>query len=204
MIKGLLISLLLIQIPYTMYAYDFGQRGQVYPIIETNFLDVIYNKLNKYKEEGRLDELNKEFTERVKKSIYRPKSSNIGQAVANRTFYFDPTLELEKDIKNENGNIIAKAGTKVNPLNMVRLSKKLLFINGDIQKEVEYARTMLRSEASTKVILVGGSVYETNRILGVQVYFDQEQRLINRFGLKFTPSVVQQEDKYLKINEVAL
>lgn len=204
MFRCLLISLLFIHMPYTIYAYDFGQRGQVYSIIETNFLDVIYNKLHKYKEEGRLDELNKEFTEKVKKSIYRPKSSNIGPALANRMFYFDPTLELEKDIKNENGDIIAKSGTKVNPLNMVRLSKKLLFINGDIQKEVEYARTMLTSEASTKVILVGGSVYETNRSLGVQVYFDQEQRLINRFGLKFTPSVVQQEDKYLKINEVAL
>lgn len=198
------LTLLFIFVQANLFAVDFGVKGQTYSIVETNLLDFIYEKLNQYNKEGRVKDLQKKFILKVKSSIYRPKGQKLGKAIENKVFYFDPTLELKKDISNEKGQIIAKAGTRINPLDIIGLSKKLIFINGDIKTEIVYAKNILANNGNTKIILVQGNIYDVNSMVGTPVYFDQEQRLINRFGIKRTPSVIEQEGKLLKISEVVI
>ncbi len=187
-----------------LLAKDFGQRGQVYPIIETNFLDYIYQKLKIYQNTGKLDDLKIMMQQKVEQAVIRPRGINLMPAAKLRARDFDPSLILDKDIKNHEGRLIASKGTVVNPLSYVTLSKQLIFINADRARELEFAKAKLKENINNKIILVNGNVKEANQIIGVPVYFDQTGRLINRFKLEFTPSVVEQSGDKLKITEVAL
>jgi conjugal transfer pilus assembly protein TraW len=111
---------------------------------------------------------------------------------------------LDKDIKNHEGRLIASKGTVVNPLSYVTLSKQLIFINADRASELEFAKAKIKDTFNNKIILVNGNVKEANQVIGAPVYFDQAARLINRFGLEYTPSVVEQNGNMLKITEVVL
>ncbi|MBP9777690.1 MAG: hypothetical protein KBD25_00745, partial [Rickettsiaceae bacterium] len=117
---------------------------------------------------------------------------------------YDPSLTLDKDIRNHEGRLIASKGTVVNPLSYVALSKQLIFINADRPSELEFAKTKLKDNFNNKIILVNGNVKEANQVIGAPVYFDQAARLINRFGLEYTPTVVEQNGDKLKITEVVL
>jgi conjugal transfer pilus assembly protein TraW len=187
-----------------LLAKDFGQRGQVYPIIETNFLDYIYQRLKTYQDTGKLAEIKVMMQNKVEQTVVRPRGINLMPAVKVRVRNYDPSLMLDKDIKNHEGRLIASKGTVVNPLSYVTLSKQLIFINADRASELEFAKAKIKDTFNNKIILVNGNVKEANQVIGAPVYFDQAARLINRFGLEYTPSVVEQNGNMLKITEVVL
>jgi conjugal transfer pilus assembly protein TraW len=193
-----------VSVSVSAYGYDFGQKGQVYSIIEKNFLEYIYEKLNRYKDEGRLEQLQDKLVSTTKRRVMRPSGVNLPPVMKTSVRYYDPSLTLEKDIYNEKGQLIAAKGTKVNPLDKIGLTKKLVFINADNDKEVTFARKQLDTNLSSKIILVNGSIYDVNIELNRPVYFDQEQRLINRFNITHTPTVIDQHDRLLRITEVRL
>lgn len=200
-----LIYLLLFMIISTpLWAKDFGQRGQVYPIIETNFLDYIYQRLKFYQDTGKLTELKVMMQQKVEQAAIRPIGINLMPALKLRIRDFDPSLILDKDIRNHEGRLIASNGTVVNPLSYVALSKQLIFINADRTNELEFAKAKLKENINNKIILINGNVKEANQVIGTPVYFDQAGRLVNRFKLEFTPSVVEQSKNKLKITEVVL
>lgn len=202
--RDLLIITIMLCLTGHVFAKDFGQKGKVYPIVEVNLLEHIYKKLNKYNSEGRIDELQKEFAEKVKKSIERPSGNNIPSAIKNRTWTYDPSLELTQNIYNDKSEVIARSGDKVNPLQHVTLTKELIFINADIEKQINFAKKKINQNQANKIILVNGSISDTNQKLNKGVYFDQEAKLIQRFGISRTPAVVKQEGTVLRVSEVAL
>ena len=81
---------------------------------------------------GKLDELNARFAERVKAKVMRPTPvAGMVAATESRTWEYDPTITLESDIRDAKGNLIAVAGQRINPLDKITMSEKLLFIDGD-------------------------------------------------------------------------
>ena len=159
------------------FAMDFGQKGPVYPVKETNLLDYIYERLNLLYKKDRLQELQKQYIQHIEQSVTNPKGQNLPKALTNSTRVFDPSLVLPKDITNEKGDIIAKAGTKINPLDYIKLSKQLIFINANREDEINYAKK-ISEDTYSKIILVNGNIKNANAKLGVPVYFDQESNLI--------------------------
>nr|MBP9778933.1 hypothetical protein [Rickettsiaceae bacterium] len=120
----LIYLLLFMIISMPLLAKDFGQRGQVYPIIETNFLDYIYQRLKTYQNTGKLAELKIMMQEKVEQTVIRPRGINLMSAVKVRIRNYDPSLTLDKDIRNHEGRLIASKGTVVNPLSYVALSNQ--------------------------------------------------------------------------------
>lgn len=45
-----------------------------------------------------------------------------------RTFYFNPTYTLDRNLLGAQGELLFAAGTKANPLDIVSLSRHLLFL----------------------------------------------------------------------------
>ncbi len=200
----ILILLFSMHLSLQIYAKDFGHRGQTYPINEQNLLEVIYQKLTMYKKTGQLDKIKKDFQAQVERTAIRPNGSELKKALSTKVSFFDPSLTLQKTIKDHKGEIIADKGKSVNPLDYIQLSKELIFINADRVEELEFAAKKLKNNADNKIILVNGNIKNANKFLNNPVYFDQSARLINRFNLQATPSVISQEGKLLKITEVAL
>jgi conjugal transfer pilus assembly protein TraW len=185
-------------------AVDHGQIGEAWPVAEPDLLEVIRAKLAGAQANGKLDELNARFAEKVKAHVMRPMPvAGITAAVEDRTWEFDPTITIENDIRDHKGNLIAAAGQRINPLHKISLSQKLLFIDGDDPAQVSWA-VRQGDDLKTKVIIVKGSPFDLMKANQRRFYFDQAGSLTAKFGIEHTPASVEQKDKILIVREAAL
>lgn len=179
---------------------DFGKRGYVFNIKEESFLDFIKKKLKLAEKSGKIKQLQQEFKEKVSKKIKRPNQVNaIKHTNKARIFYFDPTYIQNEDIKDNLGNIIIEAGTKINPLEHLSWGEPLIFIDGDDIDQVIRAKAKLG-----KIILVKGSPLKLQEQHKIWFYFDQAGILTEKFDIKQVPAIVTQEGLKLKISEIKL
>ncbi len=191
-----------------VFAKDFGNRGANYPVAEESILLSLQKKfaeLDLKKEEERMRSI---AEERVRNPI---PVSGIIPAKETREFWHDPTYILTEDAVLPCGRVLYKAGTAVNPLDYMNLDRRLFFIDGREEKQVEWLRGQLLPDSSSfdkkiedRIILVGGSPPEIQDKLGFEVYFDQGGELTTRFGIRGSPAVAAQAGKNLKIVEVAV
>ena len=188
----------------TAQAVDHGQMGQTWPVIEPDLMSVIKARLDRAQANGELEELNQRFAEKVKARVMRPSSvAGIRRAEVTRSWEFDPAIVVENDIRDHKGNLIAAAGQRVNPLAAAPLSKKLVFVDGDDPKQVEWAMAH-GSDQRAKIIFVNGSPFELMKTHQRRFYFDQEGKLTGHFGIRHTPAVVEQRGDVLLVEEEAL
>lgn len=180
--------------------------GPTYPITEADMLEEIQSKLKSMEKSGRLGQMQKEAIERSKQSIERPAAvKGVVKTRQARTFYFDPSWLVPRDITAPDGQIIARAGDRVNPLDYVPLSNHLLFFDQSDPKQVKKAaEIMKRFKGAVKPILVAGEPLTLTRQWKRQVYFDQSGHLVRRFGIKQVPALVSQDpaQKRLRIDEI--
>lgn len=185
----------------TAQAVDHGQMGQTWPVIEPDLMSVIKARLDHAQATGKLDELNQQFADKVKQRVMRPVPvAGIRPASETRSWEFDPTLVVENDIRDHQGNLIAAAGQRVNPLAASGLSKKLVFVDGDSAEEVAWAMEH-GGDDRAKIIFVDGSPFELMKTHRRRFYFDQEGRLTGHFGIQHTPAVVEQRGEVLLVTE---
>ena len=192
----------------TVFAKDFGNRGANYPVAEESILVSLQRKfaeLDLKKEEERMRSI---AEERVRNPA---PVSGIIPAKETREFWHDPTYILTEDAVLPCGRVLYKAGTRVNPLDYMDLDRRLFFIDGREEKQVEWLKGQLLPDSSSgakkiedRIILVGGSPPEVQDKLGFEVYFDQGGELTTRFGIRGSPAVAEQAGKNLKIVEVAV
>jgi conjugal transfer pilus assembly protein TraW len=192
----------------TVFAKDFGNRGANYPVAEESILLMFQKKfaeLDLKKEEERMRNIAEE------RGRNPAPVSGIMPAKETREFWHDPTYILTEDAVLPCGRVLYKAGTRVNPLDYMNLDRRLFFIDGREEKQVEWLKGQLLLGSSSfdkkiedRIILVGGSPPEIQDKLGFEVYFDQGGELTTRFGIRGSPAVAEQAGKNLKIVEVAV
>ena len=183
-----------------------GSFGDVYPIIEPDFLAFIQSRLTHLEATGELAAWREEMSEVVKQKADRPTPvSGLGRAHENRYWHIDPSLTLTRDLKDAKGHVFATQGTVFNPLGQVSLSRALLFIDGDDKEQVEWAqREEAFHQGQTQLILVNGSIHQMTAHFHKAISFDQAGRLTERFHIKALPAIVTQDGLQLKGEEVAL
>lgn len=177
--------------------------GKTYLIQEEDFLDWIQKRLNSLKNSPRWNDINTTFQQNVIQRLYHPVSVvGVTKTIKPRQFEYDPTLVFPQTLTNDVGEVVVRAGTKVNPLDYVQLSHPLLFIDGNDQLQVEWA---LKQEKQlnriAKIILVSGSFIDLSEKLKRPVYFDQKGQLTKKLHIEHVPAVVKQKGKVLVIEE---
>jgi conjugal transfer pilus assembly protein TraW len=190
--------------PVTVRAANLGVYGQVYPIQEQDFLVFIHDRLKQMEKSGQLTTFKNQFIARVKAHVYRPTPvSGLTTTNHPKTFYDDPTFTVGQDIKDMNGNIIARKGTVVRPLSTITLHSVWLFFNADDSRQVEWALSMVKTHPDriVKFILVRGDISKAEKALNGRIYFDQEGLISKKLGLKHIPCVVEQQGDRLMIRE---
>lgn len=180
------------------------QIGPVHPIVEPDMLQEIYRVLKEKQKTGELARLQQQAVERGKHSIENPKPvKGLARVEKARFFYWDPTIKVPKTIKDPEGNVIAEAGKTVNPLDYVNLPQHLLFFDGSDPAQVSKASAVIKHyNGLVKAVLVNGQPLELTRQWKFQVYFDQGGALVRRLGIERVPSLVSQEGKKLRIDEL--
>lgn len=185
-------------------AQDFGVIGPVYEISEPNLIQVILERLREAEASGTLAGLQRDAHSRVRHAIEDPSLiGSISRTRKPRSFYYDPSIIVPYAITDADGKAIVAPGTRVNPLDNVSLTKRLLFIDARDKTQVSRAKTLLdEHDAKVKVILVGGSYLELSRRWARPVYFDQQGTLTEKLGIRHVPALVTQEGKRLRIDEM--
>mgnify|MGYP001419300534 FL=1 len=202
--NGALVILCSLALSSAGRASDHGVVGQTFPVIETDLLSVIEQRLQKLQASGGIDRMNAEFARRAEAKVRRPTPvAGITPATQARVWAFDPTIVIEKDVKDQKGNFVARAGQTVNPLDFVAMHQALVFVDGDDKAQMEWA-TSQYSDLKAKIILVSGSPIEEMTARKRRFYFDQEGRLTGKFGVRHTPAVAEQDGKVIKVSEIKL
>lgn len=197
--------LLMVVITLPAGAKELGTIGHLFPIAEPDLLTFIGQRLEGMKESGEMDRIQREAEARVKAHAVRPEPvAGLTPAVKDRTFRYDSTFTVQETIRNMQGNVIARAGDRVNPLDKVPYSETLYFIDGDNPVQMRWVKQQLAGQQNFKVILVKGNIRDSSLALDEPVYFDQYGTLTTKFGFEHTPVRITRDDRWLKVEEVAL
>ncbi len=207
---------------HQVLAKDLGSYGKTYPISEADIEQEIARKLSIYQENGELDKFQKNYQAEVTKQIKNPnRVIGISDATENKVRIFDPTTYLEEDIVVPKGTIedakknpeaieyqvLHKAGTAINPLDYMKFNEPLIFVDGNNEKQLQYARDYQDNNPLAKIILIDGSPgFKEINGKEYQYFFDQWGAYSQRFRIVKVPSVVYQkeQDANLTIEEVNL
>ena len=182
-------------------ARDYGQAGQAFPVIEPDLLSTIEARLHRAEATGELARTNALFSKRVEAKVRRPDPvAGISPAVALREWDYDPTVRLERDIRDQKGNLIAAAGQSINPLDFVRIRQTLVFVDGDDAAQIAWA-TERYTDLGAKIIFVSGSPIDQMTARKRRFFFDQQGTLTTRFGIEHTPAVARQNGRVMHISE---
>jgi conjugal transfer pilus assembly protein TraW len=163
-------------------------------------MDEIMGHLKSAEDDGRLERLNNQFVERVKKSILAPRPvAGVTRATASKSWMYDPSLTTKKDIFDHKNRRFVLKGTRVNPLEHVSWGDPVVFLDGKDEEQVVWAQ-----KQKGKIVLVRGAPLDLQKTLNRPVFFDQGGVLIKKFGIKHIPAMVSQEGMQLKVSEICI
>ena len=187
-------------------AADLGTLGPTYGIAEPHLLDFIGQRLRDKERSGELQRLMQEAQSRGIDAVRQPRPvDGLRATQIARSFHVDPSFTLDRNITDGQGRLLYAAGTRRNPLDVVSLSRRLLFFDARDRRQLARARELIaRYEGQVKPILTGGSYLELMQAWRVPVYYDQQGTLTRRLGIEQVPALVSQDGPRLRIDELAL
>jgi conjugal transfer pilus assembly protein TraW len=183
---------------------DSGALGPTYDIAEPDMLEQMMRRLRNMERSGELQKRMEEGKAQALRSLQNPRPvPGLGRASVERSYLVDPSVSTDRDIRTPDGTLIAKAGTKVNPLEFVSMSRWLVFFDARDKRQVALAESLgKRYDWNIKPILVAGAPLDLGRAWKRQVYFDQGGYLVSRLGIQNVPALVTQDGAMLRIQEL--
>lgn len=185
-------------------AQALGSIGPAYPIAEPHLLEFITARLREMERSGEIDRLQAQARARATATVnHPPPVPGLRKAQKARTFYFDPSVELPGNVLDGRGQVLYPAGTLTNPLDVVALSKHLLFFDARDPGQVKQARELIDAyQGRVKPILVAGSYMQVMKQWQIPVFYDQQGLLVRKLGIVSVPAIVSQEGRRLRIDEL--
>lgn len=180
------------------FAKNLGAYGPVFEIKEESLLQVIEKRLKSLKESGKLELHQQELARKAEDKVKRPTpvtGITIAQTYQQREY--DPSFVVSQDIKDHQGNLIAKKGASYNPLDVASFGVSLVFIDGDNASQVQWAISQ-----KGKIVLTNGAPLELEKHHSRPFYFDQGAVLTSKFGIEEVPARVSQQGKKLLVEIV--
>jgi len=201
--RFLLLALLTLSSTAFATVYDLGVVGQTYEIAEPDMLEGFYSKLREAEANGKMAEVEEQMKARFIAHANRPKGVALPRTQTHRVHYFDPTIVLSQDIVDHEGNVLWPSGTTVNPLDYVSMTQQWLFFDADDPEQAAWAHDYLkRYPNQVRPILTQGAVLELTEAWQIRLYFDQHGKYVEKFGIRTVPSLISQEGKKLRIDEI--
>ncbi|MDF3833459.1 type-F conjugative transfer system protein TraW [Cupriavidus basilensis] len=187
-----------------VHALDLGVIGPTYEIAEPHLLQMIESRLREKERSGELKRFEQLARERGVAAVRNPTPvPGLRATDIARTFYFDPTYALDRNLTSAQGALLFPAGTRKNPLEIVSLSRHLLFFDARDRRQVARARELIdRYQGRVKPILTGGSYLDLMKRWRIPVFYDQQGVLTRRLGITQVPALVSQEGLRLRIDEL--
>lgn len=199
-------SFLVITLAMTSWAQaaHLPSVGRTYEIQEQSILEMIEARLQGMESTGELARRMGEAKARSVNSIENPPSLNLAVTTEPNVKYYDPSIVVSQDIYADNGKLIARKGTTINPLDYVPMNSQLLFFDGNSQEQVAYVLAQLAAVPYLKPVMTGGKPLSLMRTHQKRFYYDQKGVLVAKLGIETVPTLVRQEGKFLRIESVVI
>lgn len=186
-------------------AKDLGAWGDVWPVQEQSFLALIQDRLQGLQDNGQLAELQQQFQGRVEEHTLRPAPvEGLVTDTQAHTSWYDPTFVVGQTLADAQGQVFARQGDTLNPLDTLALNTTLYFIDGDDARQVAWMKAQTPPTPTYKVILVNGNIKSAADTLSERIYFDQQGVLTKKLGIHYIPARVSQDGKRLKITSAPI
>ncbi len=187
-------------VAWPVCAKDLGVVGTTYPIVERDAIEEIMEKARQV-DWGKVVDKSK-MTSAIKR--FKPGGiKNLPRASGSRTFQVDMTYSLEADITDKAGRVLYPKGFTFNPLDYVHNPGTVfVVINGADREQVSwFKKSRYANDMNVTLMLTDGSYYELSRELKRPVFY-AVHGIIERFGLEYVPSVIQQKGRIMEVREV--
>ena len=169
--------------------------GRTYPITEPNVLDELQQKAI-----GIDLEAMRQGTESYQPANLHP----LPRAKSDRVFTVDLAHTLDRDIKDEQGQLLYPQGFTFNPLQYVSLTGGLVVIDGSDPKQIEWFKASSYFQNHRAILLLsGGYASQLKQDLQRPVYYLTHD-IAARLELKAVPSVIVEQDHKITVREVYL
>ena len=193
-------------------AEDLGTKNKTVPIGRDG-REQMKDQIRAKEKNGELKKFWENYREKTISSIKNPAPLGIATDTKFRAEVRELKFYLPQDYKDNNGVVIAKRGTVIEPLKIQPLVTGLIFIDGRDIRQVEYAIKAGRTER-LKIVLTAGSPYDLrvkykdydwNGTKTIPFYFDQRKMIINqlsqlyKINISSVPAKLTQEKDKLKI-----
>ena len=183
-------------------AKDLGVRGATWPVAEPDLLVEIETRLQEMQRSGELARLEEEARIRARRQLEEPEPvPGIAPATEERSRPFDPAIVVAQDIRTPDGTLIAVAGTRLDPLERMGLTRDLIFVDGRREAEIAWA---LAHGRPAKIVLLAGRPLDLMRRHRRPFFFDTGGRLAARFGIAATPTLVERDGSRLRLTEIPI
>lgn len=183
-------------------AKDYGTHGPVWEIAEPNLLDVIQARLTAMDDSGELEDMREEMQDTTRAYANRPRPVlGLLPAEEARTYQVDLSITLERDLMDHRGQVFARAGTRINPLDYSHYNQRIVVFDGDDPDQVAFALSK-GNEIDTLLVLTNGAPLELMRAHGRRFYFDQDGQITSRFQITRLPSVITRGNRVMVVEEV--
>jgi len=182
-------------------AEDLGQVGRSWPVAERDMAEELIARLRAKESRGELAKLHEGMRERAKDYARAPRSLGLPRVVKSRSFLFDPSITVPYDLQDAEGRVFQKAGTRVNPLEHMTLTKRIAFVDAADPVQLDWLRKQLAAPGAVKLVLTGGSPETISKQLHRAAWFDQDGSLVNIFGIRAVPAVISQDGRLLRVQE---
>lgn len=183
-------------------ARDLGTHGPVFPVEEPSILDAIHDRLSAMETSGELEEIRRGMEDTTRGYVNRPRPVlGLRKATEERYYNVDLSITVERDIADHRGVVFAKAGDVINPLHYSHFTKRIVLLDGDDRKQVDWALSH-GTEIDTLLVLTSGAPLDLTKAHGRRFYFDQDGVISNRFGVRALPAEIIRGDDVMHVHEV--
>lgn len=181
-----------------LQAKDLGTQGYIFPIEEENLQQYLQRQLA-----GKMTLQDQQsLIQCLLNFVENPSAiAGIQHTSVRRSFLIDPTYEAKSDIFGPKKTLIVRKGTRINPLDHIVLSSGLLFIDGDAEDQILWAR---QQKGAFKWVLVKGHPLQLENQEKRPIYFDQQGFYTTKFHIEQVPARVVQKGNRLLVEEIPL
>ena len=116
------------------------------------------------------------------------------------SFLFDPTYTIIQDIPDGKGNILYPRGTQINVYAVRQFPGRTIVLKAT-PEHFRWLERVAKPTALDKVLIAGGSMLDARRAHSKYPIYALTDRIVERFGLRAAPSIVQQEGDQLRVQE---
>ncbi|WP_028842916.1 hypothetical protein [Thermodesulfovibrio yellowstonii] len=192
----ILVFALILLFSTVAHAEVIGQTGSVYSIKEPDAYEELMNRVKSVNWNAVFGKM-KAFAQEATKVDFHLKHAKL-----DRTFTVDPTYTLEFDITDEKGNVLYPKGYSFNPLHYMQFPYVLVFFDAQSVEEIKWAK-QYTGRWDVLFIATRGDTSRAAKQLQRHVYAANE-KMIKKFKLSATPSVVYAQNGVLIVSEVGI